>query len=315
MMPSFLVLSVGMLSGAFSLGAGAFLYLQCRTPLLRNMTLFLLSLLLICNSFWVSELRLLLSLPQDHDLGIMYVLLQQIGVVLNIWVLPWLVASLIGLSFSETIRRAIYIWDLLVLILVLLYTILPQVDHISYVVTVLELLTIIASIVFLALNLGKAPGKGIRRALGWFIVISSIFAGILILDILISTLPIPQLALVDNMSLPAYTIALNIGAFFLSKNILNQPPLLEEGRVSETCVEHYGLTKREREIINHIIDGKTNRRTAEDLFISAKTVENHLYSIYRKMEVRNRVHLISVLQARGRRQGDFPTEKQENSEK
>lgn len=52
------------------------------------------------------------------------------------------------------------------------------------------------------------------------------------------------------------------------------------------------LTKREVEILQLIADGRATNEIAEDLFISVKTVKNHLASIYDKLEARDRTQAV-----------------------
>ena len=66
---------------------------------------------------------------------------------------------------------------------------------------------------------------------------------------------------------------------------LEQPPN-EEDRV---------ITKREEEVLQLIADGCSTPEVAERLFISQKTVKNHLASIYQKLDARDRTQ--AVLQA------------------
>lgn len=49
------------------------------------------------------------------------------------------------------------------------------------------------------------------------------------------------------------------------------------------------LTKREKEILMHVIKGSTNREIAAALFISENTVKNHLRNIMEKLHMNNRV--------------------------
>jgi two-component system, NarL family, response regulator LiaR len=49
------------------------------------------------------------------------------------------------------------------------------------------------------------------------------------------------------------------------------------------------LTPRELEILQLVIAGKTNKEIANDIFISAKTVEFHLGHIYTKIGVQTRL--------------------------
>jgi DNA-binding NarL/FixJ family response regulator len=51
------------------------------------------------------------------------------------------------------------------------------------------------------------------------------------------------------------------------------------------------LTAREREVLQHIARGYTYRETGEALFISVKTVETHVGSVLRKLQLTNRNEL------------------------
>jgi len=67
---------------------------------------------------------------------------------------------------------------------------------------------------------------------------------------------------------------------------LEAPDPSEEDRV---------ITKREEEVLQHIADGCSTPEVAERLYISQKTVKNHLASIYQKLDARDRTQ--AVLQA------------------
>jgi DNA-binding NarL/FixJ family response regulator len=48
------------------------------------------------------------------------------------------------------------------------------------------------------------------------------------------------------------------------------------------------LTKREREVLEHLVRGSSNRQIARLLGISERTVKNHLHGIFTKLEVADR---------------------------
>jgi DNA-binding CsgD family transcriptional regulator len=62
----------------------------------------------------------------------------------------------------------------------------------------------------------------------------------------------------------------------------------------ENLYQKYGISKREKQIINEICQGKTNQEIADELYISLQTVKDHTYNIFRKVNVRNRVQLTQV---------------------
>ncbi len=53
-----------------------------------------------------------------------------------------------------------------------------------------------------------------------------------------------------------------------------------------------GLTTRETEVLLHLVQGKTNKVIANDMFISEKTVKFHLSKVYRRLGCKNRTELI-----------------------
>ncbi|MGK2949618.1 MAG: response regulator transcription factor [Acidimicrobiales bacterium] len=74
--------------------------------------------------------------------------------------------------------------------------------------------------------------------------------------------------------------------------------MLDEVRrlaVPSPAEEDRVITKREEEVLQLIADGCSTPEVAEQLFISQKTVKNHLASIYQKLDARDRTQ--AVLQA------------------
>ncbi|HYH04286.1 MAG TPA: helix-turn-helix transcriptional regulator [Bacillota bacterium] len=58
------------------------------------------------------------------------------------------------------------------------------------------------------------------------------------------------------------------------------------------------ISEREAEIIGWVIRGYNNPEIAAQLFISPNTVKNHLYSIFKKLGVKNRFELINLMHSR-----------------
>jgi two-component system NarL family response regulator len=54
------------------------------------------------------------------------------------------------------------------------------------------------------------------------------------------------------------------------------------------------LTKREREILQLLALGKSNREIAEDLSITLGTVRIHVHAILQKLDVRDRTQAVIV---------------------
>ena len=72
--------------------------------------------------------------------------------------------------------------------------------------------------------------------------------------------------------------------------ILAQFP--EEPVDAETTDNNGPLTRREKEVLQAVADGRSTTEIGRELFISVKTVKNHLASIYAKLDARDRTQAV-----------------------
>ena len=59
------------------------------------------------------------------------------------------------------------------------------------------------------------------------------------------------------------------------------------------------LTKREVEVLQRVIEGKSSKEVADELFVSKRTVDFHLANIYTKLSVTNRLQAFREATRRG----------------
>ncbi|MBM7705175.1 two-component system response regulator DegU [Chryseomicrobium aureum] len=84
----------------------------------------------------------------------------------------------------------------------------------------------------------------------------------------------------------------------VTKNLVNEFKRLSErenkGNFHQTDIRRpfHLLTKRECEVLQLLTDGQSNRTIGETLFISEKTVKNHVSSILQKMNVNDRTQAV-----------------------
>ena len=68
---------------------------------------------------------------------------------------------------------------------------------------------------------------------------------------------------------------------------------------SATKAAEAGLTAKEREVLNLLSAGLSNRDIAKELWLSQQTIKFHLSNIYRKLSVNSRTAAIQAAQVRG----------------
>lgn len=78
------------------------------------------------------------------------------------------------------------------------------------------------------------------------------------------------------------------GELWLSRKLLSKI-LINSRKNPQSENEDFGLTRRETEIIKLIADGARNNDIADSLCLSAHTVKTHIYHIYKKLNVSNRM--------------------------
>jgi len=62
---------------------------------------------------------------------------------------------------------------------------------------------------------------------------------------------------------------------------------------------HERLSRRELEVVSHIAEGATNKEIAREMSISQQTVKNFITSIMRKLDAKNRAHVVTMAIRKG----------------
>jgi len=93
---------------------------------------------------------------------------------------------------------------------------------------------------------------------------------------------------------------MNIPAFIALVTSLQRKQIRSTGRgelVSslEAIGKRFGLSGREREVLDLVYRGRLNKEIASELHISLDTVKRHVYNIFKKTAVRNRLQLFLLI--------------------
>ncbi len=124
------------------------------------------------------------------------------------------------------------------------------------------------------------------------------------------SITIPIIVVTGHADVPMAIRAMKSGAFDFIEKPFNDQLLLE--RIQEAIAHHSQmrrqtdrhreianrvaqLTPREKEVMNAVVQGRSNKRIAGDLAISLKTVEAHRAHVMRKMEANTLSRLVAMV--------------------
>ncbi|HLT73312.1 MAG TPA: response regulator transcription factor [Cyclobacteriaceae bacterium] len=76
----------------------------------------------------------------------------------------------------------------------------------------------------------------------------------------------------------------------LANRLLNARP---EKSMASSAADPYHLTRKEKEILRLVIDGKQNKQIADSLGKSVRTIETHRFNIMKKLGVNNAIDMVN----------------------
>ena len=92
--------------------------------------------------------------------------------------------------------------------------------------------------------------------------------------------------------------------------LLSPPRALAQPLERPRLTSRVELTAREREVLQAVADGATNREVAGQLWISPHTVRTHLQHIFEKLDVRTRTEAAALLRHTGSPRAEPSTDAQ-----
>lgn len=114
--------------------------------------------------------------------------------------------------------------------------------------------------------------------------------------ILKKTAPDKMLAAIKELSEGGAPMSSQIARKVVNAFSIQLQPKIEAPQVIDNTVTE--LTKREKEILEMIAKGMTYKEISELVFISQETVRKHVYHIYDKLHVNNRVEAVNKFYGR-----------------
>jgi len=287
---------LALVAGAASIMETFMIWQRYRRAVIRLYGLFLCALSLILLGFMVDLYARNVSGSVAASVGIVVLILQGAGGCLYIFIAPSFFNSLAGLSLPLWQRILFSIIDALVVIAALADIANPRWGFLVIGLAGVLYSMILYGVVFIAIHLRSIGERTLRLALGIFLGLTILFFPLMIVDVSMSMSPGPSVfQFMNNLAQPVYFLVLNGLTILFGLRYMNRPSFQEQGKLSAYFLSAFHVTDREAEIIDLLLGGATTGKIAEVLFISPKTAENHVYNIYQKLHVRNRVQMFQLI--------------------
>lgn len=153
--------------------------------------------------------------------------------------------------------------------------------------------------VFITLKSYKQlTNKDLKNAIKIFAIITMVYLPIAILETYNSSIHFfKNEELLKTLTFPLYFLVINIFNLIFVLKYFNTPAFIDNNKLTDYFKQKYDITEKQSEIIDLIIEGITYKQIAERLFISPKTVDNHIQNIYKKLNVNNKIQLTNFVRS------------------
>lgn len=289
---------ITLLVGIFVIGQSSlFLFKHWKERLVREYLL-LMGLLTIKIFTWLLFSYLEIFKNQLEGPPVL-MLVSALSIFFTLWAFPRFIHSFFKISFGKYVNTVLLTVSLFFSIFAILgyFRIidLPGLAaHFSFFSFLYFLMLIylsVLSLVFCRRISDKVMGK-VGLTMG---IVLGLFAPAFALDFFLTGL-IEQLILLT----PLFYIIWNLLAFYFTIKYYQEKRIIGgttgsvefEGPPEEFYVR-YNISSREREILVLLLKGHSNQEIGDLSFISLSTVKSHIYNVYRKVGVKNRIQLLA----------------------
>jgi DNA-binding CsgD family transcriptional regulator len=278
--------------GTLATGISVFVYLRQRLTSLMYFSFFLVSLLLFFLSFITSKYSVISGIGDSIIPVVIAKVFAMAGSLLFISIAPFLYHALIGNRVGDFGR--VFTGILVAADIGLLAAGIALPGSTAIVIAWITLLAgmIAYGIIYIGINLRNVGEKSVRKGILVFILVTALYLPMQIIDYLLNYLPeLRVLSFLNNLAQPLYFLIISV--LFVSYAIrhFSEPAYYCHGALSDHFREKFRLSEREGEIVQRLLLGESAKQVAEVLHISSKTVENHVYNIFKKCDINSRLQL------------------------
>ncbi len=291
----FLISIITLLSGFISLTFLFFLYFKFNKSLFKYVIIFL-SPFHISLIFYLMEVYLR-NIKPEMNLYAYVTIWTAIVVAYGFSIIPYAIYKIIEKPFSIKNYSIFIILSFLRImqaVLILGY----NMEGLNFIGNIIEIM--LTGYIILILRIYKKKIKIIElgRFFRNFSLLTVLLILFLILDYIFYSINIKAYAIFLVLTpLHLYFFICNlliikaIFSYFIIRKSIN------DDEISKEFIDLYGISNREVEVIQLLIHGYTAREMGELLYISRQTVKNHIYKIYQKVNVNNKIEFLNQLKS------------------
>ncbi|MBI4976084.1 MAG: helix-turn-helix transcriptional regulator [Spirochaetes bacterium] len=216
------------------------------------------------------------------------------NIALLIYFIPFIVFHMIRRAWGARENLIFLAVDAAYIALVVLYLVFNYNIVFFSILNGIFFADVIFCIVICLLSLTNIKERAIKQAVRIFMILSAVFFPLILLNSFldrlfgVQTLQFPF----GMLLLPLYHLWWNMTLVIYLIYYLSKP---RNRRVIQSFLRVHGITRREEDIVDLLIDGRTAKEISDLLTISPNTVNNHIASIYQKAKVKNRIELMNLL--------------------
>lgn len=288
---------ISLFAGVSSISISYFIYNGNPKKSLKFFIGFNLSLFAIQNSITIG-LYLKYTIASSSFLLLLSKFLDLIGTSFSSIFGLYFITYLFGIKTTK-LRRNIYILIFsLQFVGIILYYLIDQ----SFIFKLIGKTSIAAVIMYelfiILKNYKHITNKDLKNSIKIFALITIVFLPIMIFEAYNSNIHFFQSEeLLKIFAFPLYFLTINIFNLIFVLKYFNTPAFLDNNKLTDYFKQKYDITEKQGEIIELILEGITYKQIAEKLFISPKTVDNHIQNIYKKLNINNKIQLTNFVRS------------------
>lgn len=281
-------------------------YFKYKISIIKSYTFFIIALTIILLGQTITSYNII-NIVQSSSLNAILNISSYVAVGFIIYFLPLLAHEVVEKKWTSTKKVFFQATTFLPISCLLIYYITPYKNLMNILSSSILFLVIFYALIFMCLNYKYIKNEYKKRTLKTFLIITILFAPYMYLDTKSEHISFLSKSFPYGLlSLPLFYMLWNLLSIYFvvkyfksvidkSHNLNSKKYIAEVQNKQTEFFEKFNITNREKEIILLLTKGHSYNQLAEELSISLTTVKTHVYNIYRKAEVKNKIQLINLI--------------------